>query len=196
MSASTSCETCSPENTALTSSQTRDNALVEDVMNPETFLPPLLGATSPTVIIEFCDRVSHPSLHSKTSYLNPHLRFRIVSVVSVASTTERLHQFAENAHRVRLRRLHRATWVQTELLLTFPPPVLKSIALIPRNSPDTSGRFRIWLQYATEEDVLSTILIWDRKTRGGFPELKEAVSIVCAGPMESGGDNSQDVRPV
>jgi len=153
-------------------------------MNPETFVPPLLGAIPPTVIIEFCDRVSHPFLHGETSYLKLHLRFRIVSVVSIASTTERLRQFAENAHRVRLRRLHRATWVQTELLLTFPPPVLKSVALIPCNSPDTSGRFRIWLRYAVEEDALITILIWDRKTRGGFPELKEVVSIVCAGPME------------
>ena len=78
-------------------------------------------------------------------------------------------------------RLHRSTWVQTELLLTFPPPLLKSVALIPHNTTETNGRFRIWLQYAAAEGALSTILIWDRKTRGGFPDLKEVVSIICAG---------------
>ncbi|RDB23290.1 hypothetical protein Hypma_009565 [Hypsizygus marmoreus] len=68
----------------------------------------------------------------------------------------------------RCRWLHRASWVQTELLLTFPPPVLQSIALVPRNSEDTAGRFRVWLS----ADSQPPRLIWDRKVEGGFPELK------------------------
>lgn len=64
-------------------------------------------------------------------------------------------------------------------MLTFSPPILKSFTLIPHNSPEAAGRFRIWLQYAATEDASNTILIWDRKTKGGFPELKEVVSIVA-----------------
>ncbi len=68
-------------------------------------------------------------------------------------------------------RLHRATWVQTELLLTFPPPVVKAITIIPLNADDTAGRFRVWLSLAPD----ATELIWDRKVEGGFPELKVLV---------------------
>ncbi|UZJ56115.1 hypothetical protein CBS101457_005435 [Exobasidium rhododendri] len=70
----------------------------------------------------------------------------------------------------RCRWLHRATWVQTELFLTFPDTEaesskegnegetsngskystggkgLKSITLIPCNAPETGGRFRVWLR--------------------------------------------------
>ncbi|KIJ56520.1 hypothetical protein M422DRAFT_22684 [Sphaerobolus stellatus SS14] len=67
----------------------------------------------------------------------------------------------------RCRWLHRATWMLTELMLTFPNPTLKSISLIPLESPETAGRFRVWL--TLDEDL---ILVWDRKTEGGFPELK------------------------
>ncbi|KAJ8698078.1 hypothetical protein PTI98_004829 [Pleurotus ostreatus] len=68
----------------------------------------------------------------------------------------------------RCRWLHRATWVQTELLLTFPPPVVKAITIIPLNADDTAGRFRVWLSLTPD----AIELIWDRKVEGGFPELK------------------------
>ncbi|KAF9510055.1 hypothetical protein BS47DRAFT_1384130 [Hydnum rufescens UP504] len=70
----------------------------------------------------------------------------------------------------RCRWLHRATWVQTELFLTFPPPTLGSITVIPYDSAETGGRFRVWL--AVERNSTPE-LIWDRKTQGGFPELKD-----------------------
>ncbi|KAK8869523.1 hypothetical protein IAR55_000089 [Kwoniella newhampshirensis] len=63
----------------------------------------------------------------------------------------------------------RATWIQTELFLTFPTPILKSITLIPLNAPETGGRFRVWLDLG---DGRGDQLTWDRKTEGGFPELK------------------------
>jgi predicted Rdx family selenoprotein len=105
--------------------------------------------------------------------------------------------------------LHRATWTQTELFLTFPPSVdassdetpraapvasgLKSISLVPRNAPETGGRFRVWLllgdsaakevqgPYPTankgkEERWRGWELVWDRKIEGRFPEMKELVS--------------------
>ncbi|KAG8893198.1 hypothetical protein FRB99_002141, partial [Tulasnella sp. 403] len=85
----------------------------------------------------------------------------------------------------RCRWLHRATWIQTELFLTFPPPILKSISLIPLNSPETGGRFRVWLSYPPTDNeeirinepektgpIVSNELLWDRKTNDGFPELK------------------------
>ncbi|KAG1753831.1 Rdx family-domain-containing protein [Suillus paluster] len=68
----------------------------------------------------------------------------------------------------RCRWLHRATWVSTELFLTFPPPALKAITIIPLNSEETGGRFRVWLNL---EGSLPH-LMWDRKIEGGFPELK------------------------
>ncbi|KAI0309254.1 Rdx family-domain-containing protein [Amylostereum chailletii] len=70
----------------------------------------------------------------------------------------------------RCRWLHRATWTSTELFLTFPPPALTSITVIPLNSEDTAGRFRVWLNVAGEPQP---ILVWDRKVEGKFPELKE-----------------------
>ncbi|WWD09774.1 hypothetical protein V865_007902 [Kwoniella europaea PYCC6329] len=63
----------------------------------------------------------------------------------------------------------RATWIQTELFLTFPNPLLRSITLIPLNAPETGGRFRVWLDRG---DGKGDQLVWDRKTEGGFPELK------------------------
>jgi len=99
-------------------------------------------------------------------------------------------------------RAPRATWIQTELFLTFPTPAIKSIALIPLNTPETGGRFRVWL----DKGEGGSELLWDRKvchlplgslrpklldemgavvggirrkkalltkqTEGGFPELK------------------------
>ncbi|KAI0269240.1 Rdx family-domain-containing protein [Gloeopeniophorella convolvens] len=70
----------------------------------------------------------------------------------------------------RCRWLHRATWTSTELFLTFPPPALKSITIVPLNSDDTAGRFRVWL---TANEGASPILMWDRKVEGKFPELKD-----------------------
>jgi predicted Rdx family selenoprotein len=108
--------------------------------------------------------------------------------------------------------LHRATWTQTELFLTFPPavpptfedsasttpsnPGLKAITLLPRNSPETGGRFRVWLlRNKTDDSDDSSAgdstseptakqnenwrgweLVWDRKIEGGFPEMKVLVS--------------------
>ncbi|KAF9008681.1 Rdx family-domain-containing protein [Cyathus striatus] len=68
----------------------------------------------------------------------------------------------------RCRWLHRATWVQTELFLTFPPPAIGSITLVPLNADESAGRFRVWLSM----DSRPPVLIWDRKLEGGFPELK------------------------
>ncbi|KAF8138204.1 Rdx family-domain-containing protein [Boletus edulis] len=69
----------------------------------------------------------------------------------------------------RCRWLHRATWVSTELLLTFPSPALAAVSVMPLNSEDTAGRFRVWLEVGDG----TPILMWDRKLNGGFPELKE-----------------------
>ena len=71
-------------------------------------------------------------------------------------------------HRLDYGRLHRATWTQTELFLTFPPPAIESITLIPLISDETAGRFRVWLSHGSEPAQL----MWDRKVEGGFPELK------------------------
>ncbi|KAJ3539965.1 hypothetical protein NM688_g6294 [Phlebia brevispora] len=68
----------------------------------------------------------------------------------------------------RCRWLHRATWVSTELTLTFPTPIIKAISVLPLNSEATAGRFRVWLFVAEHPPIL----IWDRKVEGGFPELK------------------------
>lgn len=58
----------------------------------------------------------------------------------------------------------------TELLLTFPPPELAAISVVPLTSDETAGRFRIWIFVGS-----SPILAWDRKVEGGFPELKVLV---------------------
>jgi selT/selW/selH-like putative selenoprotein len=128
--------------------------------------------------------------------------------------------FADTFHQFcnRCRWLHRATWVQTELFLTFPDiqaeeasdgkepggkyatagKGIKAITLIPCNAPDTGGRFRVWLytgkgsstaqQQRQQRDNGSSesregvyedgkvVLLWDRKIKGGFPELKDLVS--------------------
>ncbi|KAK7695671.1 hypothetical protein QCA50_000307 [Cerrena zonata] len=68
----------------------------------------------------------------------------------------------------RCRWLHRASWVSTELFLTFPSPALKAVTLIPLNAEETAGRFRVWLYVHGSEPIL----VWDRKVEGGFPELK------------------------
>lgn len=57
--------------------------------------------------------------------------------------------------------------MQTELLLTFPTPVIRTTTLQPLTAPETGGRFRVWLDRGNGFE-----LVWDRKTEGGFPELK------------------------
>lgn len=118
----------------------------------------------------------------------------------------------------RCRWQHRATWIQTELFITFEnkqeqqlsqstdqvesksggkystPVGLKSIQLIPCNKPETGGRFRVWLYRnspitidrpsQSEKGAIGTyddgkiVLLWDRKIRDSFPELKELKQIV------------------
>ncbi len=56
-------------------------------------------------------------------------------------------------------------------MLTFPPPAVKAVSIIPLNSDETGGRFRVWL-FLVET---APILVWDRKVEGGFPELKVLV---------------------
>ena len=58
----------------------------------------------------------------------------------------------------------------TELFLTFPPPELASISVVPLTSDETAGRFRVWVFVGS-----SPALVWDRKVEGGFPELKVLV---------------------
>ncbi|KAK4057706.1 hypothetical protein OIO90_001354 [Microbotryomycetes sp. JL221] len=55
---------------------------------------------------------------------------------------------------------------------------LQAITLLPRAAPETAGRFRVWLYIKSEDqehddDEVAPVLVWDRKTEGGFPELKE-----------------------
>ncbi|CAO1630630.1 unnamed protein product [Jaminaea pallidilutea] len=83
----------------------------------------------------------------------------------------------------RCRWLHRATWNQTELFQTFGPKGpsssspstsgdaegVRSITLLPMTEEATAGRYRIWVYGGAREPVC----VWDRKTMGGFPELKE-----------------------
>lgn len=83
----------------------------------------------------------------------------------------------------RCRWLHRAAWVQTELLLTFAQAssssstapsrgaVLHSSTLVPLSAEDTGGRFRVWLVQKGKAHLIS-----DRKSEGGFPEVKVLVS--------------------
>ena len=56
-------------------------------------------------------------------------------------------------------------------MLTFPPPTLVSVTLVPLNAPETGGRFRVWLLLENDNPVL----LWDRKSEG-FPGLKDLVS--------------------
>jgi predicted Rdx family selenoprotein len=66
----------------------------------------------------------------------------------------------------------------TELMLTFPPPSISSISLIPLDSEDTGGRFRVWLYLSDNEGSTPVpTLIWDRKIEGGFPEMKVLVRL-------------------
>lgn len=87
----------------------------------------------------------------------------------------------------RCRWVHRATWTQTELLATFGEKKeeeglaggqqggkIKSVTLMPMTSEETGGRFRVWVYEGGEQGGVRCV--WDRKVKGGFPELKELVS--------------------
>ena len=131
-----------------------------DPLDVSTFVFP---EQTPTITIEFCDRV-RADLVPIASFTDIGSRFSAAGKPSLTISLENIL--------TPMARLHRATWVQTELFLTFPPPVLGCITLIPRNSDDTAGRFRVWLSVGSEPPLL----LWDRKVEGGFPELKVLVS--------------------
>lgn len=62
----------------------------------------------------------------------------------------------------------------TELMLTFSSSTIPSVTLVPLDTAETSGRFRVWL-YLEDRNVL----LWDRKAENGFPELKILVRELC-----------------
>lgn len=73
-------------------------------------------------------------------------------------------------------RQHRASWTQTELLLTFAPSDtlpngLRGVTIIPRRDEVEAGRWRIWI--VLDEAGHDVRLVWDRKIEGGFGEMKE-----------------------
>jgi predicted Rdx family selenoprotein len=84
----------------------------------------------------------------------------------------------------RCRWLHRAAWVQTELMLTFTPRIgtdaaptkasggaeLHAVTLVRLTADETAGRFRVWLSWDGGVTCVS-----DRKADGEFPELKVLV---------------------
>jgi predicted Rdx family selenoprotein len=81
-------------------------------------------------------------------------------------------------------RAPRASWTQTELFLTFPSPIIRSITLMP--TMENGGRFRVWVTGLTsaqaekaaaeggEGDKDGWVLVWDRKVEGGFPEVSRS----------------------
>jgi predicted Rdx family selenoprotein len=187
--------------------QPNDKGVGEGSELSTIFAPPT-PLPFPSVIIEFCDRVSL-SLRRTSVYLISQLRCpthnigRLNTVNSAAgkftpSLTFRScsvsHTFdciifgspGVPSYDVQLYacRLHRATWLSTELFLTFPPPVLHTITLVPLNSEDTAGRFRVWLSLGPGGDegeaqgIPTPVVVWDRKKEGGFPELKVLVGVL------------------
>lgn len=139
-----------------------ESETVADPLNPATFIPPSPLPT-PSITIEFCDRVS---IYTVSQYSDVLILSGSVDGVSLEIHAG-LRLMAHNACRQ-----HRATWVSTELMLTFPTPAIKAITLLPLNSEETGGRFRVWLGLPEQPPRL----IWDRKVEGGFPELKILVS--------------------
>ncbi|KDN39911.1 hypothetical protein K437DRAFT_275863 [Tilletiaria anomala UBC 951] len=144
------CDTCAPDGPLV-------QAPAEVASDPSTFTCPVTPGGSlfptPSIVIEYCDRC---------------------------------------------RWQHRATWIQTELFLTFAPPKakepasnvsggasIKSIMLVPLTADETAGRFRVWLLHQPKSDQaqqrqqsMQTDLVWDRKTAGAFPELKELKQLI------------------
>jgi predicted Rdx family selenoprotein len=101
-----------------------------------------------------------------------------VSILSHFSYTSDCCEFLFSLSFVGLKRGHRATWVATELFSTFEPPTIASISLVPRSTPETAGRWRVWLVLENDgaggdngSNDVKQQLVWDRKTEGGFGEL-------------------------
>lgn len=94
----------------------------------------------------------------------------------------------------RCRWQHRATWMQTELLITFSAKeaadgtsskasgggYIASTMLLPCAAPETAGRFRVWLvtEQPRAHSQVEIHLLWDRKSQGGFPDLAELKRLV------------------
>ncbi|KDQ10015.1 hypothetical protein BOTBODRAFT_116465 [Botryobasidium botryosum FD-172 SS1] len=125
----------------------------------------------PVAILPIFEPNQQPAPSAAEDVLDPST---FIPPSSLACTPRIVIEFCD-----RCRWLHRATWIQTELLLTFPLPTIQAITLVPRNSPETGGRFRVWLVstnsagVAGDSDEPKPELLWDRKTQGGFPELKD-----------------------
>ncbi|KAH8926025.1 hypothetical protein BT69DRAFT_1331705 [Atractiella rhizophila] len=70
---------------------------------------------------------------------------------------------------------HRSSWTVTELSITFPE--ISSFSLLPK--PEESGCWRVWITHFTggeegsNQGEMQSMLIWDRKGEGRFPEMKE-----------------------
>ncbi|PWN29346.1 hypothetical protein BDZ90DRAFT_248978 [Jaminaea rosea] len=83
----------------------------------------------------------------------------------------------------RCRWQHRASWTQTELLVTFGPKPAPSAAILPKVEEDSAGRFRVWVYHRPNEgqgagEEVKATCIYDRKTMGRFPEMKELKQLV------------------
>lgn len=65
----------------------------------------------------------------------------------------------------------RASWMATELLVTFDGGEIGEVAVRPSNR---SGTFRVWVVGTSGDETL----VWCRKTAGRFPELKELKQLV------------------
>ncbi|CAO1630599.1 unnamed protein product [Sympodiomycopsis kandeliae] len=118
----------------------------------------------------------------------------------------------------RCRWLHRATWVQTELFVTFGEKKdeprsdhVQSITLLPMTKDETAGRFRVWV-YGSKgaggaqstgpqsqvPNASRAICVYDRKIKGGFPELKELKQLIrdVISPNQSLGHSDHTQAPL
>ena len=135
-----------PSTTASSSSQTVSPAQTPRLVAPfspapialDDIIPP--DYLVPSITIEFCDRCRWCG----SSMLPPSQpRLKLTHAII---------------------RAPRATWIQTELFLTFPPPIIRAITLQPLNAPETGGRFRVWLTTVRGTGDVAD-LVWDRKVR-------------------------------
>ncbi|KAF8680096.1 hypothetical protein RhiXN_00666 [Rhizoctonia solani] len=160
-----------PAEVHISTAATTTTTTATNTLDPTTFIAPRSGP-APSVVIEFCDRYacSADGMFFSPSHLIIATECPDNRLVGISfGCDNRVGPVSMRDNRTTLSRLHRATWTQTELFLTFPPPALSSITLVPLNSTETGGRFRVWLLPADSDDPK---LVWDRKTEGGFPELK------------------------
>jgi predicted Rdx family selenoprotein len=140
---------------------------VEDPLNTSTFVAPTTPQ-NPTLVIEYCDRVRIlPVAGSRTCSTD----LALVPMVSLTRSSN-THSDGSGVHR-----LHRATWIATEISITFPSPMIRTISLVATPAPAPAGRFRVWLLEDPNEEnkVGASSVIWDRKVDNGFPELKALV---------------------